>query len=140
MKIASQALGITAWQGKVTIGKNSEPNLRMFFHLKGFVSNTDFGPTATKFPPIPDRVLYTLRFVQAGFDCHIVPYNAQAATAIRHKAKEAGRSLGEQCAAAGLQHHPFRDGLAQVLARELADAQQRAMRLRGGGSGAAGQR
>ncbi len=31
-------------------------------------------------------------------------------------------------------------GLAQVLARELADAQQRAMRLRGGGSGAAGQR
>jgi hypothetical protein len=30
--------------------------------------------TATKFQPIPDRVLYTLRFVQAGFDCHIVPY------------------------------------------------------------------
>jgi hypothetical protein len=96
MKIASQALGITAWQGKVTIGKNSEPNLRMFFHLKGFVCEYGLGPTATKFPPIPDRVLYTLRFVQAGFDCHIVPYNAQAATAIRHKAKEAGRSLGEQ--------------------------------------------
>ncbi len=52
--------------------------------------------TATKFPPIPDRVLYTLRFVQVGFDCHIVPYSAQAAMAIRHKAKEAGRSLGEQ--------------------------------------------
>ena len=48
--------------------------------------------TATKFPPIPDRALCTLRFVQAGFDCHIV----QAATAIQHKAKEAGRSLGEQ--------------------------------------------
>ncbi len=83
MKIASQALGITACQGEVTIGKNSEPNLRMFFHLKGFVCEYGLGPTATKFPPIPDRVLYTLRFVQAGFDCRIVPYNAQAATAIR---------------------------------------------------------
>ncbi|MEY2604917.1 MAG: hypothetical protein QOH31_2726 [Verrucomicrobiota bacterium] len=50
--------------------------------------------TATKFPPIPDRVLSTLRFVQAGFDCHIVPYSAQAATAIRHKAKEAGQRYG----------------------------------------------
>jgi hypothetical protein len=50
--------------------------------------------TATKFPPIPDRVLSTLRFVQAGFDCHIVPYSAQAATAIRHKPKEAGQRYG----------------------------------------------
>ena len=41
MKIASQALGITAWQGRVSIGKNSEPNLRMFLHLKGFVSDMD---------------------------------------------------------------------------------------------------
>ena len=96
MKIASQAFGITAWQGKVTIGNNSELNLRMFFHLKGFVSNTDLAQPPPNFRRSPDRVLYTLRFVQAGFDCHIVPYSAQAATAIRHKAKEAGRSLGEQ--------------------------------------------
>jgi hypothetical protein len=32
---------------------------------------------------------------------------------------------------AGFQHHPFRDGRAQVLA----DAEQRAMRVRGGSSG-----
>ena len=53
MKIASQALGITAWQGKVTIAKNSEPNLRMFFHLKGFVSNTDLAQPPPNFRRSP---------------------------------------------------------------------------------------
>ena len=46
--------------------------------------------TATNFPLIFGSVLYTWHFTQAGFDYHIGPYCAQAAAAIRHKAKKAG--------------------------------------------------
>jgi hypothetical protein len=42
MGIASKALGITAWQARVSIGKDSEPYFRMFFHLDGFVADTNF--------------------------------------------------------------------------------------------------
>jgi hypothetical protein len=94
--------------------------------------------TATKFPPILDRVCTRCASFKRALTVtswRIAPRPPrQSGTRLKRPADRSANN----CAAAGLQHHPFRDSLAQVLARKLADAQQRAMRLRGSGSGAAG--
>ena len=96
MKIASQALGITAWQGKVTIAKNSEPNLRMFFHLKGFVSNTDLAQPPPNFRRSP--IGFCTRC--ASFKPALTVTSSRTAPRppgrSGRRRKEAGRSFGEQ--------------------------------------------